>query len=253
MIRMSTVVRTGGRANIRVIRDYLDVPEIFEMRCTTQAQAGAYWRKLLSNTDLEQDDLGLNPGSPKHLEWRETGMKEWFDEVSQHQQTARRSTEAKCGSDAAMQEVAGQLGNLTSDFSHKRYEGDLKDVDGIPRSMHALEDKSSPTSLSSGSPLAEGERAVLPMASIATGSLLARDEADEAFRQAAKTIATQIEASRCAAQPYDDEALKNDFREYLNTVHVRIALAEIATEGVIQDIAKPILHHPLCPGSRRGV
>jgi hypothetical protein len=242
MIRMSTVVRTGGRANMK---DYFDVLEIFEKKRMTQEQADAYWRKLLSNSDLEQDELGLNSDFPKRIEWRETGVKEWFDEVSQHQLSARRSSEAKCGSDTAMQELAGQLGNLNCDFSHKRYAGILKDVQGIPRSMHALEDKPGPTplkrqraSLSSGQPLAECERP--GMASIATGRLLAYEEADAVLRQTAKTMATQIKAARCAAQPYDDdEVLKNDFSEYLRIVQERIALAEIAVEGVIVDIENP--------------
>ena len=138
IIRKATVVRHGGKSHMV---DYFDVVDIFKNKRMDETAAYAYFRKLCNDPALETDELGLNPHFPKRVEWRETGLKSWYDEVSHEQQTFRSSRDMKAAaSDEAFYRMSDSMPDSNSSFDHPRF-SKLMNAAGLSNSRHSNPDR----------------------------------------------------------------------------------------------------------------
>ena len=112
------VARKGGRSHMV---DYFDIVEMFEKRMTSE-DADKYWRRLLNDKSLDQDEEGMNPDYPTHVEFVQDKVRQRFDEYFRENQTRRRCQEIKSGSDEVFNALAAQHRNLgNSEFGHARW------------------------------------------------------------------------------------------------------------------------------------
>ena len=91
MLTHRQVARRGGKS--RMV-DWFDVLEMYTKRYMNQLQAEEKWKELVNDTDLDKDQLGLNPEFPTRVEWVDDKLKSWFDESARTHMTSRRTHQA---------------------------------------------------------------------------------------------------------------------------------------------------------------
>ena len=239
IIRKATVVRHGGKSHMV---DYFDVVDIFKNKRMDETAAYAYFRKLCNDPALETDELGLNPHFPKRVEWRETGLKSWYDEVSHEQQTFRSSRDMKAAaSDEAFYRMSDSMPDSNSSFDHPRF-SKLMNAAGLSNNRHSNPDRQdTPVKKERREALASPERVksgggVAPssgQAGVATRRLLAHDEQMSSFQVAAKALALQLNSAKAEVKGLRDARKDADFADYLSIIDERIEVGELVIEGVV--------------------
>jgi hypothetical protein len=210
----------------------------------------------VNDPSLEKDDKGLNPDFKTRVEWREDGIKRWFDEVGVETRTARSSADMKSGAtDEAFKGLVSTVQN--SDVSLDHLQGLMTSAgfpsgSGTPITGLAAAASSAKNPLCGASPAkrsrtsAAGWTDVSPASvrsgpeatptrtgGVATGRLLAYEESNADLNRAACALAKAAHRARAAAAAGQDEVSQAAFKDYLDIISERLGLAEFILDGAM--------------------
>jgi hypothetical protein len=211
----------------------------------------------VNDPSLEKDDKGLNPDFKTRVEWREEGIKRWFDEVGVETRTARSSADMKSGAtDEAFKGLVSTMQNSDVSLDHLQGlmnstgfpSGSGTPITGLPAAASSSKDplcglspaKRSRTSVagwtdstSPASVRAGAEVTPTRTGGVATGRLLAYEESSANLNRAACALAKAAHRARAVVAAGQDEVSQAAFKDYLDIISERLGLAEFILDGAM--------------------